>query len=278
VVAESTVLVQPVIVRRVIWSEWIKFRSLRSTWISFAAALGAAIGLGILFSALRASHLAGEQVIRAKPGGPGPVFHSDLDPTLISLRGLFLAQLAIGVLGALMITGEYNTGMIRASLTAVPRRWPLLVGKTVVFGTVTFLIAAPASLAAFLGGQAALNSHHLGVSLSSPGAVRAIIGGGIYLTLVGLLALGLGFALRSTAGAIATLFGLLLVLPALINALPSSWQDDINPYLPLTAGTSLFTTVHQSHTLRPLAGGAVLAAYAVISLAIGLVVVMRHDA
>jgi ABC-2 type transport system permease protein len=266
---------------RVVHSEWIKFKSLRSTWISLAVALVAAIGLGILFSALRASHLAGEQgAVRfhATPGNSGAVINSGIDPTLISLRGLFLAQLAVGVLGVLMITGEYGTGMIRASLTSVPLRWPVLLAKALVFGAVTFVISTAASLVAFLGGQAALNSHHLGVSLSSPGAARAVIGGGLYLTIVGLLALGCGFALRSTGGAIATLFGLLLVLPLLANALPTDWQNDINQYLPLNAGTSLLSTVHQAHDLGAGAGGAVFAAYAVVALAGGALVLQRRDA
>lgn len=261
---------------RVIHSEWIKFKSLRSTWISLAAALVAAIGLGILFSALRSSHLGNGHGVGPNPG-PKPI-NSGVDPTLISLRGLFLAQLAVGVLGVLMITGEYGTGMIRASLTSVPLRWPVLLAKAVVFGSVIFVISTAASLVAFLGGQAALHSHFLGVSLSSPGAARAVIGGGLYLTIVGLLALGCGFILRNTGGAIATLFGLILVLPLLSNALPTSWQNDINQYLPLNAGTSLISTVHQSHTLGPAAGGVVFAAYAIAALAIGTVVLKRHDA
>jgi ABC-2 type transport system permease protein len=265
---------------RVLHSEWIKFKSLRSTWISLAAALVAAIGLGILFSALRASHLANERaVIQGGPGGPRPaIIPPDFDPTLISLRGLFLAQLAVGVLGVLMITGEYSTGMIRASLTSVPRRWPVLLAKVVVFGSVVFVISTAASLVAFLGGQAALHSHQLGVSLSSPGAARAVIGGGLYLTLVGLLAMGCGFIIRNTGGAVATLFGLILVLPLLANALPTSWQNDVNQYLPLNAGVSLISTVHQSNSLGPLAGGLVFAAYAAVALSLGLIVLLRHDA
>ncbi|MHB2022354.1 MAG: ABC transporter permease subunit [Mycobacteriales bacterium] len=260
---------------RVIHSEWIKFRSLRSTWISIAAALVAAIGLGILFSALRASHFA--------TAGQGPhashaVLHGGLDPTMISLRGLFLAQLAIGVLGVLLITGEYATGMIRGSLTAVPARHPVLVGKAIVFGAATFVIATAASLVAFLGGQAALNTQHLGVSLSSPGAARAVLGGGLYLMIVGLLGLGCGFLIRSTGGAIAALFGLILVLPLLANALPTSWQNDVSPYLPLNAGSALMSTVAKAHALSPWAGGAVFAAYALVALGFGLLVLLRRDA
>jgi ABC-2 type transport system permease protein len=270
-----------VTLRRVITSEWIKFRSLRSTWISFAAALFAVIGLGILFSALRASHFGSSEVVHR---GPGPGGHVTvikgglMDPTLISLRGLFLAQLAVGVLGVMMITGEYATGMIRASLTSVPRRAPVLLAKAIVFGAATFLIATAASLVAFLGGQAAMHSHHLGVSLSSPGAARAVLGGGLFLMIVGLLGLGCGFAIRNTGGAIATLFGLILVLPLLAGALPQSWQNHVNRYLPLNAGMQLITTAHQSGNLGPWIGGAVFAAYAVAALALGLVVLMRRDA
>lgn len=264
---------------RVIYSEWIKFKSLRSTWVSFSAALVAAIGLGILFSALRGSHFAADNsAAHAAPGGAGPIIHGGLDAPLTSLRGLFLAQLAVGVLGVLMITGEYGTGMIRASLASVPRRQPVLLAKAVVFGSATFVISTAASLVAFLSGQAALHAHHLGVSLSSPGAARAVIGGGLYLTIVGLLALGCGFAIRNTGGAIATLFGLILVLPLLANALPSSWQNDMNQYLPLNAGTSLISTLHQPNSLGPWAGGAVFAGYAIAALAIGMVILQRRDA
>jgi ABC-2 type transport system permease protein len=266
--------------RRVIRSEWIKFRSLRSTWVSFAAALFATIVLGTLFSALRASHLGVVHNVRGVGGRPVPlaVLRHNLDPTLISLRGLFLAQLAVGVLGVLMISGEYATGMIRASLTAVPKRGPVLFAKAVVFGTSTFVLSTAASLVAFLGGQAAMKSHQLGVSLSSPGAVRAVIGGGVFLTIVGLLGLGCGFTARNTGGAIATLFGLILVLPLLAAALPSTWQNHIDQYLPLSAGMQLFVTVHQSGTLHPFTGGVVFAAYAVAALALGLVVLKRKDA
>jgi ABC-2 type transport system permease protein len=265
---------------RVIRSEWIKFRSLRSTWVSFAAALFAAIGLGILFSALRAHNFGPVHNVRGPNGRviPADAIRHLLDPTLVSLRGLFLAQLAVGVLGVLMITGEYGTGMIRASLTSVPTRRPVLLSKALVFGTVTFLVGTAASLVAFLGGQAALHSDDLGVSLSSPGAVGAVVGGGVFLMIVGLLGLGCGFAIRNTGGAIATLFGLVLVLPLLTAALPQSWQNHVNQYLPLNAGMQLITTVHQSGNLHPLTGGLVFAAYAVAALAVGMVILMRRDA
>jgi hypothetical protein len=253
--------------RRVIESEWIKFRSLRSTWFSLGAALLIAIGLGILFSALRGHDI-------ARHGGAG----SDFDPVQLSLRGMFLAQLAVGVLGVLTITGEYSTGMIRASLSAVPRRYQVLVAKAVVFAVSTFVVATFAALIAFLGGQAALDSNHLGVSIGSSGALRAVIGAGLYLMLVGVLALGCGFALRNTGGAIATLFGLLLVLPILGEALPSSWQPHVNRYLPMNAGTAIMATRQDPDSLAPWPGLAVFAAYVVVAIVVGLVVLRRRDA
>jgi ABC-2 type transport system permease protein len=256
-----------VTLRRVVLSEWIKFRSLRSTWISFSAVLLVAIGLGVLFSALRGHDIASH-------GG----IPQDFDAAQMSLRGVFLAQLAVGVLGVMMVTGEYSTGMIRASLSAVPRRVPVLVSKGIVFAVATFVITTIAALIAFLGGQAAMHSDHLGVSLSSPGAARAVLGAGLYLVVVGLLALGCGFALRNTGGAIATLFGLLLVLPILGQALPSSMQTHVNKYLPMNAGSSIMTSRQDPDLLGPWTGLGVFALYAIAALAIGLTVLRRRDA
>jgi len=253
--------------RRIITSEWIKLRSLRSTWFSLGAAILLDIGLGILFSGLRGNDAATHQVPAA-----------DFDSIEVSLRGMFLAQLAVGVLGVLVITGEYATGMIRASLSAAPRRFPVLVGKVAVFGGVTFTLSTLMGLIAFLGGQAVLHTDGYGVSLSSPGAARAVVGVGLYLTVVGLLALGCGFAFRSTGGAIAAVFGLLLVLPLLAQALPNSVADHVNKYLPMVAGSQIIAPHQAPNVLGPWTGIGVSALYAVVALAVGLFVLMRRDA
>jgi ABC-2 type transport system permease protein len=253
--------------QRVTKAEWIKFRSLRSTWYSLGAAMFVAIGLGVLFADLRGNDIANH-------GG----FAQGMDWTQVSLRGLFLAQLAVGVLGVLMITGEYSTGMIRASLSAVPGRNLVLAAKVAVVGLATFVAGTIASFIAFTVGQAALSTHHYGVSLSSPGALRAVLGGGLFLALVALLGLGCGFAVRSTGGALATLFGLLLVLPLLAQALPSSWQNDITKFLPFQAGTAIMATVQRTDFLSPWAGIGVFAIYVAVALSIGLVMLRRRDA
>ncbi len=255
--------------RRVIASEWIKLRSLRSTVFSLLAAVGCTVGLGVLISALRANDF--------NQHGGAPAF-SGFDPTLVSLRGIYLAQLAVGVLGVLVITGEYSTGMIRATLSAVPRRLPVLWAKALVFAAVVFVVMGIASLVAFEGGQAMLSSAGFHVGLGSPGAARAVLGAALYLTVVGLLGVGLGFLVRNTAGAIATLFGLLLVLPAVVAALPASLYNDVYKYLPMVAGTQVLTTVRDTSMLSPWTGIGVFCLYAAGAVAAGAVMLRRRDA
>jgi ABC-2 type transport system permease protein len=254
--------------RRVILSEWIKLRSLRSTIFALLAAVVCVVGLGILICALRAND------INQHPG-----FVHGIDATAVSLRGVYLAQLAIGVLGVLVITGEYSTGMIRATLSATPRRLPVLWAKALVFAVVVFVVMGLTSLVAFEGGQAMLSSAGVGVSLGSPGAARAVLGAALYLTIVGLLGVGLGFLIRNTAGAIATLFGLLLVLPAIVSALPPNLYADVYRYLPMVAGTQVMTTLGGDPTvLAPWTGLGVFSLYAVAAIAAGAVALRRRDA
>jgi len=250
---------------RVLASEWIKLRSLRSTWFSLGAAILATIGLGILFSALR--------------GHDAHVHHEfGIESIATSLRGIYLAQLAVGVLGVLLISGEYATGMIRATLSAVPRRVPVLIGKGVVFGTVTYVLCTVMALIAFLSGQAVLDTWGFGATLGTAGAVRAVLCAGLYLTLIGLMALGLGFAIRSTGGAIATLFGVVLVLPALSNALPTSWQNRVDKYLPLNIANTLIETHRDTNSLSTGGCIGVLVLWTAVAIAAGVIVLKRRDA
>lgn len=249
-------------------SEWIKIRTLRSTWWTLFALVVIVAGLGTLFSAVHAHQYTHGNID----------FELLHDPTQVSLRGIYLGQLAIGVLGVLVVTGEYATGMIRASLTALPHRWPVLVAKAAVLGVLAFVVAEAASFAAFLFGQAALSSTHIQASLSTPGALRACIGMGVYLTLIGLLGVGLGFLLRSTAGGIATLVGVVLILPLLAQALPSPYSTDVTKYLPLSAGSQIIATNLDHNSLSPWTGVGVTALYVAAALAAGLYVLKRKDA
>ncbi|MGF7238280.1 MAG: ABC transporter permease [Frankia sp.] len=253
---------------RVVRSEWTKLRSLRSTLFTLLAAVIFVVGLGILISWGRASHWNQE--------GPGD--RLGFDPTNTSLAGTYLAQLAIGVLGVLAFSGEYATGMIRATLGAVPKRLPVLWAKAGVFAVVTFVLMTVAAFVAFLGGQAMLSSKHIQTTLSHPGVLTAVIGAGLYLTVVGLLGVALGALLRSTAGGIATLFGILLVLPLIVHFLPSNWSRHIDKYLPSNAGQSIINVVHDPSTMRPWNGFFLFLGYAVIAVVAAAFVLVRRDA
>jgi hypothetical protein len=200
------------------------------------------------------------------------------DPTSLSLSGLFLAQMAIGVLGVLMITSEYATGQIRATLGATPRRMSVLAAKAVTFVMVVVTVGLVASFSAFSIGQAIFSGKHIGVSLGDPGILRAVIGGALYLAAVGALGLGLGTILRRTAGAIAALVGLLLVIPLVSTFLPATWNDHLTCYLPAQAGMAVFRVVPDANALSPWTGFAVLVGYATLALVVGGLLLVRRDA
>jgi ABC-2 type transport system permease protein len=258
----------PVSQGRVILSEWIKLRSLRSTVWTLAVSVLIIVGLGLLFAAVSGAH---QESHPAQSGGA--------DPVTLTLSGAFLAQLVVGVLGVLLITGEYSTGMIRATLTAVPRRLPVLWAKIAVFTVVAFVISAISALIAFLAGQAILSSDHVpSASLTDPGALRTVIGAALYLTVVGLLGMGLGCIIRSTAGTITSLFGILLVLPILGAVLPTNWSNDISPYLPSNAGQAVMQLTRGSNSLAPWTGFALFVGYTAVVIVVAAVMLRRRDA
>lgn len=252
----------------VLRSEWLKFRSLRSSPIAVAVTIAGMVALGWIFSAADAS--------RWPEMRPQAKLH--FDPTDVSLRGYVLAQLVLGVLGVLIVSGEYGTGMIRATFSAVPTRLPVFWAKAGMFAVVAFVVGTVSSFAAFLGGQAFLSSQHIETSLSAPGVFRAVFGVGLYLTLVGLLGVALGWLIRHTAGAIATLFGLLLVLPGIAEALPDSWAPHVVPYLPSNAGQALLAVRPDSTMLAPWTGFAVFCGYVAVALVLAGVLLKRRDA
>jgi hypothetical protein len=253
---------------RVVLSEWTKFRSLRSTRWSLLVALVLAIGFPLLaatITGIRWSHMSLAERLARQP----------LDIALVGVR---LSQLAIGVLGVLVISGEYSTGMIRASIGAVPKRLPVLWAKIAVFGAVTFVVAIPAVLAAFFGSQAILEQHHiLQISFSSPGVARTVLGGALYLTVIGIFALALGAITRSTAGGISVFVGIIFVIPPLLFVLPLSWEQAISKYLPSNAGADVFSLTQGSHDLGPWSGFALFCCYTALAVAIAAVLLRRRD-
>jgi hypothetical protein len=251
----------------VLRSEWIKFRSVGSTRWTLLTAWAGTIAVGLIVCGAIAAHWS--QMSAAD--------RASFDPTFRSLTGLSLGQLAVGILGVLIITSEYATGMIRSTLSAVPWRRQVLAAKTLVLAVPTFVIATVASLVAFLGSQAVLTSTGAGVSIWAHGELRAVIGGGVYLTLLAVFGLGLGAIFRRTAGGIAAFVGLVLVLPAIVAPLPKPWGRDISQYLPSDAGQALLQIHTSSGSLSPWAGLAVLGTWVAAALGCAAWLITRRD-
>jgi ABC-2 type transport system permease protein len=253
---------------RVILSEWTKLHSLRSTRWSLLAAIVLTIGLPAIFAAVTSSHW----------GSMSPHERADRHPLDIALAGVNLSQLAIGVLGVLVITGEYATGMIRASFTAVPKRLPVLWAKIIVFAFASFALMLPSVLIAFWASQTILDKHHLlQTSLSAPGVTRSVIGGAVYLMLFGIFCMAMGAIVRNTAGGIASFVALFFVIPPLLNVFPTSWQNAINPWIPNSAFRSIFQLTHGSHSLSPAGGLAVSLGYIAFAVAVAAVLLVKRD-
>ena len=254
---------------RVLLSEWIKFRSLRSTVYTLLIALVLSIGLGALFSAVTANQY---HTFSAAD-------RASFNPISTSLNGMMFAQLAIGVLGVLMISGEYSTGMIRSSLTAVPKRLPVLWAKLAVFAGVVFTVMLVTSFVSFFLGQALLSSQHLNASISAPGALRSVIGAALYVTVAGMIGMAVGALLRNTAAGISTFVAAFFVIPPLTDLLPASWSSHFAQYLPSNAGEVLYGGGRGlAHPLAPWTGFGVLCIYAVVVIAFAAWRLRRADA
>jgi hypothetical protein len=253
---------------RVVLSEWTKLRSLRSTRWSMLVAVVLTVGLPVLFAT----------IVAARWSHMSPHERADRHPLDVALAGVNLSQLAIGVLGVLVITGEYSTGMIRASIGAVPRRLPVLWAKVAVYAFVAFVLSLPAVLIAFFASQAILRNHHiLQISFSSPGVTRTVIGGALYLMTIGIFALALGAMTRNTAGGIAVFAAIMFVIPPLMNILPTSWNNAISEYLPSSAGRDVFSLTHGPHDLSPGPGFALFCGYTALAIAIAAILLVRRD-
>jgi ABC-type transport system involved in multi-copper enzyme maturation permease subunit len=252
--------------------EWTKIRSVRSTIWTLIVFVVVTVGFTALFTWLTVANWNGP---RAATRDATIV----ADPVNFILgAGTGLGQLAIAVLGALLISTEYSTGVIRASLLAVPRRIPMLTAKAVVFAALILVVAEIVTFSSFFLGSAIVHSH-VAVSLSDPGVARAVVGTGLSLTVLGLFSLAIGALIRHTAGAIATAIGVVFVLPILSGLLPGSWGAHVNAYLPEQAG-SLITQAHQQSgdLLSPWQGFGVFCLWTVVLLCAAGYLLQRRDA
>jgi ABC-2 type transport system permease protein len=252
----------------VLRSEWTKLRTLRSTWITLGAAALLTVGLSAAFGY----------------GYNGAIQAGEVQPTTaegldVAFLALDLYALVIGVFGVLQMSGEYGSGMIRASLAAVPRRLPVLWAKALVLVAVTGMLSLAVCLASFLVSQAFAGNQ--GAALSDPGVPPAILGAAAYPVAMGLLGLGLGAILRHTATAITVFVAALLIVPGLLPAaLSEKVEDTVMPYVPVVAAQAMYALEPGGpfKMLSAGAGGAVLAAYVTAVLAGGAALLRRRDA
>jgi hypothetical protein len=248
-------------------SEWTKIRSLRSTVWTLIATAAVTIGLSALFAFGATQHF--------KVRGVPPHF----DLVRGSMFGLIFGQLVIAVLGAMTLTGEYGTGMIRTSLSAQPRRYVTILSKLGVFTAVALVTGLICTFTSFFIGQQIFGQVHQTASLSDPNVLRAVIGGALFLTVAGLLAFGLGAILRHTAGAITASVGVLFISFILFQFLPEDWQIEVQRWIPFFDGSGIWSTgPTEPHLWGPWTGFAVFFGYALIALIGGIATFRTRDA
>jgi ABC-2 type transport system permease protein len=249
-------------------SEWIKFRSVRSVPAVLLATAIVVVAGGVLVT----SGFRGDWSMMTE--GERATF----DPTFQSLRGVEVAQLLVGTLGVLTVTGEYTSGLIRTTFAATPQRAQVLAVKGLILGAAVWALCTVASFLAFFAGQALLTAPARHASLGDPGVLRAVFGGGVYLLLIGLFGLAVGALLRRTTAGLAGLFGVVLVLPVAIGLVPGDLGARLNEYLPSTAGMEFWTVVRTGdHTLGAWQGLAVFVLYVVAAVVAALVLLRRRD-
>jgi ABC-2 type transport system permease protein len=255
---------QPVTLTRTIRSEWLKFRTLRSTISVLAVAVIGMLAIGLIVG-YNTRHLT-------------PSLQPDDIVASSTLQGYYLAQLLIGALGVLFVTGEYSTGMIRSTLAAVPKRLPVLWAKLIVFVAVTAVSMIVISLIAFVAAQGLIGHFRTGYSLGDPGALRVVVGTGVYLTLVGVIGAMLGWIVRSTPGSLVAYIATILVLPVLFGNVLGTWGKDIAQFMPSEAGGSFIRSIREPHTLAPWTGLGVLGIWTVVGIVIAAIELRRRDA
>jgi hypothetical protein len=245
--------------------EWLKLRSLRSTWWMLASLTAAMVGLGILATSL------------LTPGRMSPADLAAFDPTNQGFSGAFIGEIIIGVFGVLAFTGEYSSGMIRATLGAVNRREGAFGAKVFVVGLAALTCSELLAFVTFFAGEAALRTSLPHASLGQPGVARAVLMGGVYLFFVTLIGLGLGALLRHGAAAIGVLLGLLFALPLLVRPLPH--YASILKFLPQQiASESLVSVKPVPGALSPWGGLLMMGLYTAVVLAAGFWAFTRRDA
>jgi ABC-2 type transport system permease protein len=252
----------------VLRSEWTKARTVPSTRWTLIALVVLGLGLSALISALAAHGYAKSSASN----------RATWDPTSISGAGFGIAQLAIGILGVLLVTSEYSTGAIRSSLAAVPRRERFLAAKVVVIVVLSLVVVEILAFVAFFVGQSLISGHAPTATLGDPNVLRALVGDGLYAAMLGLLGLALGTILRHAAGAIAVLVALLFVLPGIAAALPTSIEHAVQEYWPTQAGAQVTVVVRTANTLTAWSGFGIMCLFVALVTALAFRLLRTRDA
>jgi ABC-2 type transport system permease protein len=253
-------------IARALDAEWIKLRSVRSTYWTVLVAAAITIAVSILDT---------RNVLRNWDQNPRSL-QGDFDPLSASLTGLYVTQVGFGVLGVLAIGSEYATGQIRTTLTTVPQRLRVLTAKTAAVAAAAIAVGLLTVAAAFAVGQTILAQRHLDVTLSDPGVLRGLLAAVAYLGLFALLGLGVTAITRHTAGAVGVLFSVLYIIPLAIEALPKPWDEKVHPYLPSELGQQMYGL--QPAELSPGVATITSAAYAAVALGLAGLLMARRDA
>ncbi|HEY8721162.1 ABC transporter permease subunit [Pengzhenrongella sp.] len=261
---------------RIVTSEWIKFRTLRSTLWVLGVTIVLMVGVSVLFAFGLKTALAS-----APPGSPAPY-----PGATVITAGYYFGQLAVAVLGVLVISGEYSTGMIRSTLAAVPTRLPALAAKALVLAVSSFVVGIVGVGLSYLATMSLLPAN-MAPAFGEPETIRIVLGSALYLSAISLLAFALGALLRHSAAALASVFGLLLVLPIVFTLVPGPFTQKVSPFLPAAAGGQLMApqatidAMSKAATgtfLGPWQGFAILIAWVVVILAAAVVLLRRRNA
>jgi len=244
-------------------SEWTKVRSVRATYITLAMAAAATIAIEVFtIATLKTSHLD----------------RTHFDAVQTSLAGWLIVQLVFGVLGALSMTSEHGTGMIRTTFAAVPRRRRVLAAKAAVIGAVSLIAGELIAFAAFFAGQLMLREKHLNVTLTQAGVLRAVLAAGFYMFIMAMLGLGLGAVIRHTAGAVAAV-GLVFIQPLIVNAMFPDPNSSAGNYVLWWAGQSISSIRPHEGPYPPVGlSFVVCGGYAAIALIAAAVMITRRSA
>lgn len=248
----------------VLRAEWLKLRTVRSTWWTVLATFVLGAGLTVLMCWGNADWLASPE--------------ADESPGSFITWGMMIAQITAVVLGALVVTTEYGTGMIRSTFAAVPARGRVLAAKSLVLVTVLFVVGTVTALLGYVGGNYFLDREGIGMALEGD-VLRSMYGSGLYLAGIGLFTIAVGFLLRHTAGTISVVLALILILGNMVNLVPGTFGEWLTKLMPGNAGSVVSTPVSfNPDLLDAWTGFAVFGAETAALLAAAYVVLRRRDA